>query len=57
MMSPLVVLKGSVIVNPGSNSQKEEPFHTLVLSTAQNETGVAIQAVEDETEFVLVRHA
>ncbi|KAF8527145.1 RmlC-like cupin domain-containing protein, partial [Hysterangium stoloniferum] len=30
------------------------PFHTLVLSSGQNETGVALQATEDETEAVLI---
>ena len=43
-------------MNPGSDSLEEEPYHTLVLSQGQNESGVAIQATEDETEFVLVRH-
>jgi len=33
---------------------KEEPFNTLVLSNEANQTGVAIEAVEDDTELVIV---
>jgi len=50
----IYILKGNILVNPEADSMKEEPFHTLVLSAGKNETGVAIQATEDETEFVLI---
>ncbi|KAF8522314.1 RmlC-like cupin domain-containing protein [Hysterangium stoloniferum] len=50
----IYTMKGNLIVNAGSSSLKEEPFHTLVLSSGQNETGVALQAIEDETEAVLI---
>ncbi|KIJ44108.1 hypothetical protein M422DRAFT_30627 [Sphaerobolus stellatus SS14] len=51
----LYIIKGNIIVNPSnSESKKEEPFNTLVLSAGANETGVAIQALEDNTEFVLI---
>lgn len=51
-----IVLKGKVKVNPESDSLEETPYHTLVLSGEKNESGVAIQATEDDTEIVLVRH-
>lgn len=51
-----LVLKGKVKVNAATDSLEEEPYHTLVLSQEQNQTGVAIQATEDETELVVVRH-
>ncbi|KAF8512447.1 RmlC-like cupin domain-containing protein [Hysterangium stoloniferum] len=38
----IYTMKGNLIVNVGSSSLKEEPFHTLVLSSGQNETGVAL---------------
>ena len=48
------VLKGS-----GTIGDKEDlphtAFHTLVLSGEPQETGVKLTAVEDHTEFVLVR--
>lgn len=50
----IYTMKGSLIVNAKSGSLKEESFHTLVLSSGQNETGVALQATEDETEVVLI---
>ena len=55
-MTITIVLKGKVKVNPGPDSLEEEPYHTLVLSGEQNQSGVAIEATEDETELVLVRH-
>jgi len=49
------VLKGSVVINPGSeNSLPHEAFHTLVFTSETNETGVAVQAAEDNTELILV---
>lgn len=51
----LYTIKGGIKVNAGdANSLKEEPFTTLVLSAEANQTGVAIEAVEDGTEFVLI---
>ncbi|EIN07384.1 hypothetical protein PUNSTDRAFT_70784 [Punctularia strigosozonata HHB-11173 SS5] len=45
-------LKGSVTV--GTESDANEPFNTLVLSSERNETGVALTAKEDNTELILV---
>lgn len=47
------VLKGSVIV--GQDTIPSESFHTIVLNDDKNATGVSLAAVEDNTEFVLVR--
>jgi len=45
-------LKGSVSL--GSDTLPHEAFHTLVLSAAENETGVSLTAAESNTEFILV---
>jgi hypothetical protein len=45
------VLKGSLKID--SNSEVHKPFHTVVLSSDENEGGVAVEAVEDNTEFLL----
>ncbi|CAG7845894.1 Pirin-like protein [Serendipita indica DSM 11827] len=51
----IYVLKGAVAVNKdGGDSTAHRQHHTLVLSAAANETGVAIEAGEDETEVVLI---
>lgn len=53
----LAALKGSLYVNKDGQDptpEKQEAFHTLVLSAAGNETGVALEAAEDDTEAVLV---
>ena len=39
----------------GDDTVAQEPFHTLVLSQEDAETGVKLTAAEDGTEFVLVR--
>lgn len=41
-------------MNAATDSLEEVPYHTLVLSGEHNQTGVAIHAIEDETELVLV---
>ena len=46
-------LKGSV--NIGGEAVTHESFHTLVLSSEPEETGVKVTAAEANTEFVLVR--
>ncbi|OBZ75233.1 hypothetical protein A0H81_04422 [Grifola frondosa] len=48
----MYTLKGSVRIGP--ESIPHEPFHTLVLSSEANETGVQITATEDNTEVVLI---
>ena len=48
-----LALKGSVKVGQ-EQSLPHEAFHTLVLSSAGNETGVSLTATEDDTEFILV---
>ncbi|KAF8590579.1 pirin domain-containing protein [Ramaria rubella] len=50
----LYIMKGNIIVSRNDDSPQEEPFHTLVLSAASNETGVAVDATKDDTEFVLI---
>lgn len=45
-------LNGKIAV--GDSKDIHDPFHTLVLSADSKETGVAIAAVEDNTDFVLV---
>jgi len=50
----LYTLKGSVLVNPSSGAKAHGAYHTLVLSTKQGEDGVALEAAEDNTEFVLI---
>ncbi|GJJ12161.1 hypothetical protein Clacol_006402 [Clathrus columnatus] len=48
-------LKGNVMVGGSSSTlQKEEPFHTLVLSSEPDQTGVLLEATEDMTELVLI---
>ena len=47
-----LALKGAV--NVGDDPIAHEPFHTLVLSQEDNETGVKLTAAEDGTELVLV---
>jgi quercetin 2,3-dioxygenase len=43
-----------VYVNKDTEAAKHEAYNTLVLSGATNETGVAIEAAEDDTEVVLI---
>jgi quercetin 2,3-dioxygenase len=45
-------LKGSIAV--GTEADAHDAFHTLVLSSEGNETGVAITAKVDNTELILV---
>jgi hypothetical protein len=45
-------LKGSVTI--GESQEKYEAHNTLILSTTEQQTGVAITAHEDGTELVLV---
>ena len=49
----LVALKGSIAI--GNEPEKHEQYNTLVMSANKNETGIAVTALEDETEFILVR--
>jgi len=48
----IYILKGAVAV--GSEPIPQEAFHTIVLSSNANETGVELRATEPGTEFVLV---
>jgi redox-sensitive bicupin YhaK (pirin superfamily) len=50
----LIALQGSVYVNKEKDAEKHAAYNTLVLSSSANETGVAIEAAEDETEVVLI---
>jgi hypothetical protein len=45
-------LNGKITV--GDSNATHDPFHTLVLSAAGQETGVSVSAVEGNTDFVLV---
>ncbi|KAG8866519.1 hypothetical protein FRC20_008263 [Serendipita sp. 405] len=47
-------LQGSVFVNKEGGETVHEQYHTLVLSSAANETGVSIEAASDDTEVVLI---
>ncbi|KAG6820605.1 hypothetical protein H0H93_014521 [Arthromyces matolae] len=47
-----ILLKGSLSI--GSETTPHDSFHTLVFSSAANETGISITATEDETEVILV---
>lgn len=49
----IYILKGTLIV--GRESIPQEQFHTLVLSTNLNETGVLLKSASADTEFMLVR--
>lgn len=49
----LYIFKGSVLV--GDNPIPQPTFHTVVLSNGSDETGVMIDAAEDDTQFILVR--
>lgn len=46
-------LKGSISI--GTQPEKHEQYYTLVLSSNSNETGISVTALEDNTEFILVR--
>jgi quercetin 2,3-dioxygenase len=43
-----------VYVNKEKDTEKHAAYNTLVLSNSANETGVGIEAAEDETEVVLI---
>jgi quercetin 2,3-dioxygenase len=43
-----------VYVNKEKDAEKHAAYNTLVLSNSANETGVAIEAAEDDTEVVLI---
>ena len=38
----------------GDSSATHDPFHTLVLSAGDQETGVSVSAVEGNSDFILV---
>jgi len=46
-------MNGKVAV--GDSSTAHDAFHTLVLSADDQETGVTVTALENDTDFVLVR--
>jgi len=48
----IYILKGAVAI--GDDPERHEAFHTLVFSADQNETGIKITALEDNTEGILV---
>ncbi|KAK7693616.1 hypothetical protein QCA50_003185 [Cerrena zonata] len=48
----LYILKGSLSI--GDNEEKHDAFHTLVLSSDNEQDGVKITAAEDGTELILV---
>jgi hypothetical protein len=43
-----------VYVNKEKEAAKHEQYNTLILSAAVSETGVVIEAAEDDTEVVLI---
>lgn len=47
-------LKGMVYVNRENDGQPKEPHRVLVFSSAANETGIQLEAAEDDTEGVLI---
>lgn len=49
-----IALKGMVYVNREIDGQPKEPHHVLVFSSAANETGVQLEAAEDDTQGVLI---
>ncbi|KAF7967688.1 hypothetical protein HWV62_33383 [Athelia sp. TMB] len=51
----IYILKGSLKV--GSDETQQERFYNLVLSAKENETGVSVEATDDNTEFILVAGA
>lgn len=51
----IYILKGGLKV--GSDETQQERFYNLVLSAKENETGVSIEATNDDTEFILVAGA
>lgn len=48
------ILNGRVKV--GSEEKAQEEFHTLVFSAEPDQNGVGLEALEDDTELVLVCH-
>ncbi|KAM6500562.1 RmlC-like cupin domain containing protein [Amanita muscaria] len=48
----IYILKGAISV--GSDPTRHEAFHTLVLSSDENQTGVSVTALEKGTEYVLI---
>ncbi|KAF9005605.1 RmlC-like cupin domain-containing protein [Cyathus striatus] len=48
----IYILKGSLSIS--SDNTAYGAFHTLVLSSDDSQTGVAVTALEDSTEFVLI---
>ncbi|KAF7984053.1 hypothetical protein HWV62_17589 [Athelia sp. TMB] len=48
----IYILKGNLKV--GSDETQQERFYNLVLSAKENETGVSVEATDDNTEFILV---
>lgn len=43
-----------VYVNRENDGQPKEPHRVLVFSSAANETGIQLEAAEDDTEGVLI---
>lgn len=43
-----------VYVNHKKDGEPKEPYHALILSSAANETGVQLEAAEDDTQGVLI---
>ncbi|KIM29115.1 hypothetical protein M408DRAFT_329121 [Serendipita vermifera MAFF 305830] len=50
----IYTLQGSIYVNKDKETARHEAHNTLVLSAGTNETGVAIEAAEDDTNLVLI---
>jgi hypothetical protein len=49
-----IALKGTVYVNRDQDSEPKERHNALLLSSAANETGVQLEAAEDDTQGVLI---
>lgn len=54
LVNHVLALQGSVYVNKDQEAASHAAYNTLVLSSAANETGVAIEAAEADTEVVLI---
>lgn len=49
-----IALKGKVYVNREKDGELKESYHALLFSSASNETGVQLEAAEDDTQGVLI---
>ena len=41
-------------MNREKDGESKEPYHALLFSSASNETGIQLEAAEDDTQCVLI---